>query len=100
MSPRRRWTAAERILVRRLAEDGLSLSRASYALKELYGLSISVGSLSAFASRNSIRFFGEPGAPYGNVNRTGRKGRTLEETRIVNRERMRVTRRRSGENTL
>jgi hypothetical protein len=87
-----KWTARERTIVTTLAKEKLSISRAVHALCYLYNVSVTTKQLGAFASRHKIKFCGEYGAPYGNTNRTGQPGRTLEQEREVNKLRMRKTR--------
>ncbi len=70
---RRTWTARERSIIKNLADEELSLSRTVTALDELYNIKIALGPLSAFASRQKIRFRGQSGPPYGNTNRKGKR---------------------------
>jgi hypothetical protein len=90
--PRRAYTARERTLIKSLAAEELSISRTVLALAELYNIKTTPSSLGTFASRQKIKFFGQSGAPYGNTNRTGKPGRTQEEKKIHNRNRMRTER--------
>jgi hypothetical protein len=61
-------------LVREFAKEGLSQSRTVAALKELYGIEVTYGQLTGLVTRQKIKFFGQPGGPYGNQYWKLRKG--------------------------